>query len=251
MLIPLLTGMIPRLTGSTFTNKFDEYCSTLWKANIPITFPSVVPPTRLVGVANVVLPSHVPCEPVAVPGAKYSPPPWAGSVDRRPDQPTKRNQSTKHGNRRINCNQKKTFQAKINTLNFQLARTKQIFNDLISKKQKIVKRFPKDIPPVPGIPLHALGWALNPCLLKLLVPGGGAALPGVHPPRHHDEVKIEVLPHCCGHMPIRLHVHSLQCHVQPKFWRLVACQSDRRTKDSNSSNSRRWSTKNKCYLFNT
>lgn len=85
------------------------------------------------------------------------------------------------------------------------------------KTKKIVKGFPKDVPPVPGIPLHALGWALNPCLLKLLVPGGGAALPGVHPPRHHDEVKIEVLPHCCGHMPIRLHVHSLQCHVQPKF----------------------------------
>ena len=146
MLIPLLTGMIPRLTGSTFTNKF-EYCSTFWKANSPITFPSVVPPTRLVGVANVVLPSHVPCEPVAVPGAKYSPPPWDGSVDRRPDQPTKRNQSTEHGNRRINCNQKKTVQAKLNTLNFQLARTKQNFNDLIFKKQKIVKCLLKDVPP--------------------------------------------------------------------------------------------------------
>lgn len=146
MLIPLLTGMIPRLTGSTFTNKF-EYCSTFWKANSPITLPSVVPPTRLVGVANVVLPSHAPCEPVAVPGAKYSPPPWAGSVDRRPDQPTKRNQSTKHGNRRINCNQKKTVQAKINTLNFQLARIEQNINDLLSKNKKNRQRFPQRCSP--------------------------------------------------------------------------------------------------------
>lgn len=123
---------------------------------------------------------------------------------------------------------------------------------LFSKNKKSSNVSPKMFPPVPGIPLHALGWALfHPCLLKLLVPGGGAALPGVHPPRHHDEVKIEVLPHCCGHMPIRLHVHSLEGrHVQPKFWRLVACQSDRRTKDSKSPNSRRWPTK-KSAIYST
>ena len=136
--------MIPRLTGSTF-----------WKAN---NSPADGPPTRLVGVANVVLPSLVPCEPVAVPGANYSPPPWDGSIDRRPDQgkPTKRNQSTKHGNLRINCNQK-TIQSKIITLNFQLSRIKQNVNDLKSKTKKSSKKVPQGYsPPVPGIPLHAL-----------------------------------------------------------------------------------------------